>query len=201
MKMKNLVLGITLGLIVSASFAKGAEVDLAQYYLFAGGMGIDGATNSPSPNPNSPQLALELFEALTIPATEDYKRAGILFMDDVVGLTCRKSYRECFVSAVIPASDVTELFGANAELSFKGRVAEKVWEALPPPTGEVPVGAVTRSAANLSCTKVIVPGAPVTCTFKNINYIGMTLKDVVQEAEEKFTAEDAERLIREAGLL
>jgi hypothetical protein len=159
------------------AFSAQAEV------VITGGFGTDGASGESIPTKNSVKDASAIYKALNVKAGNDAKETKIIQISDESSLECERptlgiSRLSAGCSISLRASQKAVLVrgaGLSAKLTFTGKLATKIFNALPADNSGR-VGASTKEVANLSCTKVVRPGLEATCTIKNTNAIALDVE-------------------------
>lgn len=162
-------------LLAVIGFSAQAEV------ITTGGFGTDGATGESIPTKTSVKDASDVYKALKIkPNGKDDK---VLEVKDGSSIECEKPYSgisrvNAGCQFTLRASQNVKLkrgVGLSATISFSGKLATLLLNALPADTSGR-VGAVSKTVANITCTKPVRPGVEATCTIKNTNAISMDVE-------------------------
>lgn len=157
------------------AFSAQAEV------ITTGGFGTDGATGESIPNKTSVKDASEVYKALKIkPNGKDDK---LIEVKDGSHIECSKPFSgisrvNAGCQFTLRASQNVKLkrgVGLSATVSFSGKLATLLFNALPADTSGR-VGAVIKTAANITCSKAVRPGVESSCTIKNTNALSMDVE-------------------------
>jgi hypothetical protein len=189
--MKNMVLALCLALASSSAYA---QVDLNQYIMVSGGFGLDGATGEPTPNANSAVQAKKVFHGLTATAVQGTKSVQVAAGSHEFGIESEDD--EFAFALIVEKSQLSRMGGMNKTLTFRGKVAGELFRVLPA-NSSTPVGSETRTVANVSCTRVSAPSMPASCTIKNLNFVGFSLRQVVDSGE--MTETEAQKIVADLG--
>lgn len=146
-----------------------------------GGFGSDGATGESIPLETSVKDAVAVYKALSVKSNGQGDK--LIEIKDGSNIECSKPYSGISrVNAgcmfILRESQNVKLkrgVGLSATISFSGKLATLLFNALPADTSGR-VGAATKKVANISCVKVVRPGAEATCTIKNTNAISMDIE-------------------------
>jgi len=137
-----------------------------------GGFGTDGASLESRPRKDSVQSAAQLFEGLNVKVVGNKKTVqaedGEIICDQP-GRGIHTFVAGCEFGF---SSKIAKLTKAKigSDVTFSGKIAEEIFRVLPADkSGRV--GAVVKSAGNLSCSKAVRPGAKVTCILKGVSAI------------------------------
>lgn len=148
--------------------------------VITGGFGTDGATGEGLPTKNSVKQAAEVYQALKVKA--DSKENKIISIADESQFECERPYSGisrlnagCQFTLRASQKGILTRSGKVQNLTFSGKLATKIYEALPA-SNSTRVGASSRKAANLECTKVVRPGVDASCTIKGVFAISMDVK-------------------------
>lgn len=157
------------------SFAAQAEV------ITHGGFGTDGATGESIPLKTSVKDAADIYKAIKIKA--DGKDDKVLEIEDGSTFYCSKPFSgisrlNAGCQFTLRESQKVKLkrgIGLSATISFSGKLATKLFMAMPADTSGR-VGASVKSVANITCSKAVRPGVEANCTIKDTNAISMDLE-------------------------
>lgn len=156
------------------SFSAQAEV------IISGGFGTDGATGESLPTKQSVKQAAQVYEALNVKA--DAKEDKVIAVADESQFTCERPYSGisrfnagCQFTLRASQKGILTRNGRAQDLTFSGKLATKIFNALPAPTS-TRVGATSKKAGNIACTKVVRPGVEASCTVKGVFAISMDVK-------------------------
>jgi hypothetical protein len=187
-------------LVAGTSFAAGKKTLIVS----VGGMGTDGASLASVPNKNSARQAAQLYHALNVAPDEDgVKSAGVQVGDEMFGVVCKQPdagggqvHASCEVKSInsVEGDDAPAVLPEmNAVVTFPPAVAKALYGVLPMPKGKQPLGATTKKAGNLTCSKVVYPGAVPKCTIEGVN--------VMRVSETEFSGAEKAELKKAAKLL
>ncbi len=159
-------------IIAILSFSAQAEV------VVSGGFGTDGASGESMPIARSVKDAAEVYRALNV--TPDARGRKIIGLSDESQIECSKpfmgTYRanaSCGVLLRASQNGVLQWTGANVQsVTFSGKLATKIFQALPADTSGR-VGSSYKKVANLSCSRVVRPGAEASCTISDVMAISL----------------------------
>ena len=146
--------------------------------VITGGFGTDGATGESIPVERSVKDAVAIYKALNL--KPDGREDKKIELKDGSAFECSKPYSgisrlNAGCSIALRASQKGVLVrgaGLSAKLTFTGKLATQIYNALPADTSGR-VGAETRKVANLSCSKVVRPGLEASCTIRDTNAIAL----------------------------
>lgn len=162
-------------LLTLIAFSAQAEV------VITGGFGTDGATGESMPLERSVKDAVAVYKSLNIKA--DGRDDKKIELKDGSSFECSKPYsgisrQNAGCSITLRASQKGKLvrgIGLSAKLTFTGKLATAIFNALPADTSGR-VGASTKTVANVSCSKVVRPGVEASCTIKDTNAIALDIE-------------------------
>lgn len=162
-------------LLTLFAFSAQAEV------VITGGFGTDGATGESIPLERSVKDAVAVYKALNVKA--DGREDKKIELKDGSFFECSKPYSgisrlNAGCSVTLRASQKGKLVrgaGLSAKLTFSGKLATAIFNALPADTSGR-VGASTKTVANVSCSKVVRPGVEAQCTIKDTNAIALDIE-------------------------
>lgn len=140
--------------------------------VITGGFGRDGATNTSMPKAHSVKDAGTVYKALSIKA--DARDKKIIELEDGSSIESEKEGFQITLRAS-QNGKLTRKAGLAADVTFTGKLASKIHAALPADTSGR-VGATTKGAANLQCTKAVRPGVEATCTIKDTNAVALDVQ-------------------------
>ncbi len=140
--------------------------------VVGGGFGTDGATLNPIPHAKSVEEAAKVYQALSTKPSANGKKT-IETQDGE--FSCKKpnsgmhtKTAGCEFTFSGKIAWIIKLVN-QTNVTFNGDIAEAIRMALPKDTGRR-VGVDARSAANLSCRKVL--GQKAECTLTNVAAVG-----------------------------
>lgn len=146
-----------------------------------GGFGSDGATGESIPLKSSVKDAAAVYKAFSIKPNGQGDK--IIEIKDGSNIECSKPYSgiariNAGCMFILRESQNVKLkrgVGLSATITFSGKLATLLFNALPADTSGR-VGASVKTVANISCSKVVRPGAEANCTIKNTNAISMDVE-------------------------
>ncbi len=149
--------------------------------IITGGFGTDGATGESIPVARSVKDAAAVYKALNVKT--DSRDKKIIMLSDESQFECEKPFSgisrlNAGCQITLRASQKGSLVrgaGLSAKLTFTGKLATKIHDALPTDNSGR-IGASSKKVANLSCTKAVRPGVEATCTITDTNAIAMDVK-------------------------
>lgn len=159
-----------------------------------GGMGSDGATLNPTPTEHSTKDAMAVYHALQIaPDHNGSKTVGLDFDGDTIGLKCKEpstglhtQTAGCeymtLVKEVAPKNGAS--IETNGRVEFLPGLSEMIFESLKT-ADRSRVGAITKTAGNLSCTHAVRPGAKPTCTIEDVTVNKMSINQFPEEYQKE----------------
>jgi hypothetical protein len=151
--------------------------------VITGGFGTDGATGTSMPVSRSVKDAAAIYKALNLVASTEAKESKSIQLADESMFECDKPFRgisrdNAGCEFALRASQKGKLVrgaGLSAKITFTGKLATKIFDALPADTSGR-VGSSTKQVANISCTKEVRPGVEATCTMTDVNAIQLDVK-------------------------
>lgn len=158
-------------------FAFSAQAEV----VITGGFGTDGATGESIPLERSVKDAVAVYKSLNIKV--DGRDDKKIELKDGSSFECSKPYSgisrlNAGCSLTLRASQKGKLVrgaGLSAKLTFSGKLATALFNALPADTSGR-VGASVKKVANISCTKAVRPGVEAQCTIKDMNAIALDIE-------------------------
>lgn len=149
--------------------------------IITGGFGTDGATGESIPVARSVKDAVAVYKALNVKA--DARDKKIIMLSDESQFECDKPFSgisrlNAGCQITLRASQKGKLVrgaGLSAKLTFTGKLATKIHDALPADNSGR-IGASSKKVANLSCLKAVRPGVEATCTIVDTNAIAMDVE-------------------------
>ncbi|MCB0420756.1 MAG: hypothetical protein KDD61_07155 [Bdellovibrionales bacterium] len=197
--MKSISLSI-ITLFIS-TYASAGNYNYNDYYLVGGSFGFDTLTDRVVPYQNSHEMAAAVFAALDEAATLNggYKKgAGVASDDEILGLTCESS--QCGVYAVLHKNDIVST-GTDQVYNFRFPkvISMSVYETLTKSIETPRMGATTRQAANVSCSKVVHPSHPYSCTVTGVYTMipPMPLQYLIDQNPDEPTKEQYRQLLNQ----
>ncbi len=146
--------------------------------VITGGFGTDGASGESIPTELSVRDAAAFYRGLNVRA--DARDKKIISISDKSHIECSKPFKgihrlDAGCQFTLRASQngvIRRGQGAVRSVKFTGKLATKIFQALPADTSGG-VGSSTKSVANVSCSKVVKTGVEATCTISDAMAISL----------------------------
>ncbi len=149
--------------------------------IVTGGFGTDGASGESMPIARSVRDATAVYRALSV--SPDDREKKVISINDESHIECSRPFMgtnrpdaSCQFTLRASQNGVIQRTQGNLRsVTFSGKLATKIFQALPADTSGR-VGSSSKRVANISCSKVVRPGAEASCTISDTMAISLDVQ-------------------------